>query len=119
MSAKHRCNRDGSKDWFYPVNSLTPAGVGRSRAALLAGASLVALAALAAPDRALAACSGKNQTISSPSTPGPIFGTGGNITVDFAGSVAGGPTGVYAKNCGIGTLTNRGGIGGARRRRLG
>ena len=43
-----------------------------SRAALLAGASLVALGALAAPDRALAACSGKNQTISSPSTPGPF-----------------------------------------------
>src|SRR5271166_6202497 len=72
-----------------------------SRAALLAGASLVALAALAAPDRALAACSGKNQTISSPSFPGPIFGKGGNITVDAVASIAGGPTGVYARNCGI------------------
>ena len=113
MSAKHRCNRDGSKNWSYPVNSLTPASVGRSRAALLAGASLVALAALAAPDRALAACSGQNQTISSPSFPGPIFGKGGDITVDAGASIAGGPTGVYAKNCGIGALSNSGAIGGA------
>src|SRR5271166_4302517 len=110
MSAKHRCNRDGSKNWSYPVNSLTPASVGRSRAALLAGASLVALAALTAPDRAFAACSGKNRTISSSSTPGPIFGKGGNITVDAGASIAGGPTGVYAKNCGIGALSNSGAI---------
>ena len=72
-----------------------------SRAALLAGVSLVALGAFAAPDRALAACSGKDQTISSPSFPGPVFGKGGDITVDAGASVAGGPTGVYARNCGI------------------
>ena len=84
-----------------------------SRAALLASASLIVLAALGLPSAARAACSGANQTISSPSTPGPIFGKGGNITVDAGASVAGGPTGVYAKNCGIGALTNRGGIGGA------
>ena len=118
MSAKHRCNRDGSKNWSYPVNSLTPANAGRSRASLLAGASLIALAALGAPDRAFAACSGKNQTISSPSFPGPIFGKGGNITVDAGASVAGGPTGVYAKNCGIGALTNSGAIRRRRRGRL-
>jgi hypothetical protein len=77
-----------------------------SRTALLAGASLVALAALAAPDQALAACSGHNRSISSPSTPGPVFGKGGNITVDAGASIAGGPTGVYAENCGIGALSN-------------
>jgi hypothetical protein len=113
MRAKHRCNRDGSPKGPYPVNSSTPANVGLSRAALLASASLIVLAALGAPDRALAACSGHNRTISSPSTPGPIFGQGGNITVDAGASIAGGPTGVYAKNCGIGALTNSGAIGGA------
>ncbi len=35
MSTKHRCNRDGSKNWSYPVNPLMPANVGRSRPALL------------------------------------------------------------------------------------
>ncbi len=106
MDAKRRCNCDGSQKGPHPLNLVTLANIGRSRAALLAGASLVVLGALATPDRALAACSGANQTISSPSTPGPIFGkgTGGNITVDAGASVAGGPTGVYAKNCGIGTL---------------
>ncbi len=84
-----------------------------SRASLLAGASFVALGAFAVPDWAFAACSGKNQTITSPLSPGPIFGKGGNIAVDAGASVAGGPTGVYAKNCGIGALRNRGRIGGA------
>jgi len=51
------------------------------RDALLAGASLLALAALASP-RPAAACSGAPQIISAPSTPGPIFGAGGDITVD-------------------------------------
>ena len=111
MSAKHRWN--SAQKASYPVNSFTQAGVGLSRPALLASASLIALAALGGPDRALAACSGKNQTISSPSTPGPIFGKGGNITVNAGASIAGGPTGVYAQNCGIGTLSNSGGIGGA------
>ena len=57
MSAKRRWNRDGSKKGPYPVNSFTPANVGPSRAALLASASLVALAALACRIGA-AACSG-------------------------------------------------------------
>jgi hypothetical protein len=43
MSAKHRCNRHGSQKGPYTVNSLTPANLGRSRAALLASASLIAL----------------------------------------------------------------------------
>ena len=64
MSAKHRCDRDGSQKRLYSVNSLTPANVGLSRAALLASASLIALAALGAPDAARAACNGTNTTIS-------------------------------------------------------
>jgi len=48
------------------------------RAALLAGSSLLALAS----PRPAAACSGAPQIISAPSTPGPIFGAGGDITVD-------------------------------------
>jgi hypothetical protein len=82
-----------------------------SRATLLVGASLLALAALSSP-RPAAACSGADR-VSSPSTPGPIFGKGGNITVNAGTSIAGGPTGVYARNCGIGALSNSGAIGGA------
>ena len=57
-----------------------------SRAALLAGASVFALAALGAPGAARAACSPGEPDHSSPPTPGPIFGKGkgGNITVDAA-----------------------------------
>jgi hypothetical protein len=92
MSAKHRCNWDSSPKRPYLVNSLPPANVGRSRAALLAGASLVALAALAAPDQALAACSGHDQTISTSRT-GPVHSNGGAITVTGSGSILGGPSG--------------------------
>ena len=112
MNAKHRCNQDGSQNEPYPVGPLTPASVGPSRTALLASASLIVLAALGAPDAASAGCNDKNQTISSPSTPGPIFSTGGNITIDAGASVAGGPTGVYAQHCGIGVLSNSGAIDG-------
>ena len=42
--------------------------------------------------------SGVNQIISTPDFPGPVFGTGGNITVEVGASIAGGPTGVYAQN---------------------
>ena len=111
MRAKRRCNRDGSQRARYSFNPVTPASVGRSRPALLASGSLIALAALGAPSASWASCNGKNQTISSPSTPGPIFGKGGNVTVNAGASIAGGPTGVYARNCGIGALTNRGSIG--------
>jgi PEP-CTERM motif len=85
---------------------------GVSNAALLAGASVLVLVPLGS-SRPAAACSGADQVISSPSTPGPIFGTGGDITVDSGASVAGGPTGVYAQNCGIGALSNSGAIDGA------
>jgi hypothetical protein len=44
MSATHRCNRHGAQKGSHSVNS--PANVGRSRSALLASASLIALAAL-------------------------------------------------------------------------
>ena len=56
-----------------------------SRAALLAGASLVAIGALAAPDRALAACSGLDQIISTSRT-GPVLSNGGAITSPAAGA---------------------------------
>src|SRR5271166_6227974 len=80
MSAKHRCNRRGSQKGLYTVNSLTPANVGRSRAALLASASLVALAALGASGVAQAACVPSRQTISGPIA-GPVMSNGGAITV--------------------------------------
>ncbi len=86
---------------------------GRSlRAALLAGASVIALAALGAPGAALA-CSGANQTISTVVS-GPILSTGGSITVLKTGTVDGAPTGVNALSCSISTLTSNGSIfGGA------
>jgi hypothetical protein len=80
---------------------------GLCRAALLAGASLIVLATLAAPDRAWA-CSGANVPPINTPVPGPILGTGGSITVLTHGVVNGGPTGVNALNCSISTLTNSG-----------
>jgi hypothetical protein len=62
-------------------------GRGRaSRAALLAGASLIALGVFAAP--AQAACSGPDQIIST-STAGPIVSNGGAITVTNNGIITG------------------------------
>jgi fibronectin-binding autotransporter adhesin len=58
--------------------------------------------------------SGANQVISAPDFGGPVFGTGGNITVELGASIEGGPTGVYAQNFGIGTLSNQGAIFGGR-----
>ncbi len=112
MSAKHRCHQDGPQEKPYPVNPLTPARVGRSRPTLLASASLIALATLGEPGSAWAGCSGADRTISSSPFPGPILATGGDITVDAGASVAGGPTGVYAQDCGIGVLSNSGAIDG-------
>jgi hypothetical protein len=85
-------------------------GARSSRASLLAGASLVALGAFAAPDRALAQCSGLGQTIST-ATPGPVFSDGGAITVSDTGSITGGlgGDGVDAVTCPITTLTNQSG----------
>ncbi len=81
-----------------------------SRAALLAGASAFALAALGASGVARAACVPSPQIIATP-TPGPIFSNGGAITVTGSGSVTGGPggDGVDAFNCPITTLTNQSG----------
>ncbi len=85
---------------------------GKPRSALLAGASAIAFAAFGCP-AAQAACSGAPQTILSLNYPGPVVGDGGVITVKSGASVAGAPTGVYAGGCGIGTLSNSGGISGA------
>ncbi len=78
------------------------------RAALLAGASAFALAALGASGAARAACFPSPQIIATP-TPGPIFSNGGAITVTGSGSITGGPGGddVDALTCPITTLTNR------------
>jgi hypothetical protein len=89
-----------------------------SRASLLAGASLVALGALAAPDRALAACSGHNQTISTSRT-GPVLSDGGAITVTTSGSVTGssgvtGSDGVDVTSSPAKTIDNSGTITGGR-----
>ncbi len=82
---------------------------GGGQAALMAGASLIALAALGAP--AASACSGHNQTISNLVT-GPIFSTGGQITVLASGTVTGDPDGVDVIDCSATTLTNQGEIPG-------
>ena len=116
MSAKHRCNWDSSRKGSDFVLPLTLASVGHSRAALLASASLLALGALAAPDRALAACSGLNQTISTPTT-GPVLSNGGAIAVTKSGTVTGpsginGLPGVEVTVCSTTMLTNRGAITG-------
>jgi hypothetical protein len=77
-----------------------------SRAALLAGASAFALAALTAAGVARAACVPSLQTIATPMS-GPIFSNGGAITVTGSGSISGGPDGVNALNCPITKLTNQ------------
>ena len=83
-----------------------------SRASLLAGALL----GFAAPDRALAKCSGADQTFSTATT-GPVFSDGGAITVTEMGSVTGashvtGLDGVEAAKCRVTTLSNSGKIAG-------
>jgi hypothetical protein len=80
---------------------------GLKRSALLAGASLIAIAALAAPGSARAACTGANQDFT-----GPITSTGGAITVSMSGSIQGGPTGIDASVCAVTALTNSGAING-------
>jgi hypothetical protein len=102
--------RDGRRKGARFLNPLIAADGRRvSRAALLAGASLVVLATLAVPGAAQAACGGGAQTISGP-TPGPINATGGDITVKSGGIINGHPTGVAAFLCQIGTLSNSGQI---------
>jgi hypothetical protein len=81
-----------------------------SRAALLAGASLTALAALGAPGAARA-CNGADQTISMVVS-GPIFSTDGTITVLSSGTINGGPDGVDASSCSITIVSNSGALSG-------
>ena len=91
----------------------TSAKPGRlSRSALLAGASLAALAALAEPGASWAACAPSTQTISTGVT-GPVLANGGSILATGPGSIAGGAEGVFAENCSITTLSNQGSIGAA------
>ena len=73
--------RRGGPLWARKSPSLDPPPIdwrGLKRGALLAGASLIAIAALAAPGSARAACTGANQDFTTP-TPGPIYSTGGAI----------------------------------------
>ena len=79
-----------------------------SRAALLAGASLVALAALGASGVAQAACVPSRQTISGPIA-GPVMSNGGAITVTGRGKIAGGPDGIDAVKCAITKLAIKAG----------
>jgi hypothetical protein len=79
MGVKNRVWRVRSRKAQGVSNISTFRGARISRASLLTGASLVALSALAAPDRALASCSGSNQTIST-STTGPVVSTGGDTS---------------------------------------
>ena len=113
MGAKHRCNRDGSPRARTPSNPLTLASVGRSRPALLASASLIAVAALWRPGRRLGRLQRGEPDRLVPLHSGPDLRQGRQYYGRRRREVAGGPTGVYAKNCGIGALTNRGGIDGA------
>src|SRR6516165_5689581 len=108
MSAKHRCNLDGSEKRLLPVNSFTPASAGRSRPALLASASLIALAALSAPGVARAACDPSPEIISGPFA-GPVVSNVGAITVTGSGKIACGPDGVDTLACAITTLANQSG----------
>src|SRR5947209_1813586 len=80
MSSRHCCDCSNGHTSLHPAVPLTPAGAARSRAALLAGASLVVLAALGAPGAARAACVPSQQTINRP-TAGPILSNGGGISV--------------------------------------
>ena len=112
MSAKDRRNRDGSQKLVLSGQSLD-AGERRSFAPNSARLRLAHRARdLGEPGAASAGCSDADRTISSSSFPGPILATGGDITVDAGASVAGGPTGVYAQDCGIGVLSNSGAIDG-------
>ncbi len=73
------------------------------------------LAISAAPGRALAGCSGQNQSISTV-TQGPVLSDGGDIFITTTGSVGSGTSqaGVLATVCPVTTLTNTGIIyGGA------
>jgi PEP-CTERM motif len=95
---------------LHVSNPPTTRGERSLRAAMLATASLIALAVLGAPG-ARAACSNVDQTIAE-STPGPVFGTGGSITVLGRGDILGDPQGVFASTCSITALSNNGAVSG-------
>ena len=82
-----------------------------SRAGLLAGASLIALAAFAAPGAALA-CSGLDQMVTT-NVDATLNSNGGMITVTGPGVINGAPDGVDAFQCSLPTLNNSGKIIGA------
>ena len=52
------------------------------------------------------------QIIATP-TSGPVFSNGGAIKVTGSGKISGGAEGVFAANCPITTLSNKGSIGAA------
>jgi hypothetical protein len=112
MGAIDRPRRGRAGKAANGLESFSRVGAGPiSRAALLAGASLVTFGA---PGAALA-CTGADQTISMV-VQGPILGTNGNITVTGAGYISGSggtnPDGVDATSCSISMLTNSGTISG-------
>jgi len=98
MISRLCCDRSSAHKGLHPANASTPAGAARSRAALLASASLIALAAFGTPGAARAACVPSQQTIIRP-TAGPIVSNGGGITVATVGSISGGPDAVDAVSC--------------------
>jgi hypothetical protein len=99
------------KGGAYSRFPLKPARADRSRTALLAGASLIALAAFAAPVAAYA-CSGADQTITN-LVHGTVESTGGSIKVTAGGAIFGNNNGVFAVSCSVTTLGNEGLIAGA------
>jgi hypothetical protein len=112
MSAKQGLGEDDGRKGARLLSLLTAADGRRgSRAALLAGASLIALAALGALDDARA-CVPSSQTISAP-TVGPVLSNDGAIIVTSTGVISGGPDGVDAPTCSISTLSNNGTVAAA------
>jgi hypothetical protein len=97
----------------HPSGVLTAAAGGRALcAALLGGASLLALSAFALPTGARAACNGPDQTFNM-AVAGPANSNGGAITVTNMGTVtgkAGGPFGgtgvLVGPACPATTVTN-------------
>ena len=107
--------RDHARDSNVPNFLRLTCGMRMSRASSLAGASLITLVAFAA-DRALAKCSGPDQTFSTATT-GPVFSDGGAIAVTTRGRITGangvtGLDGVEAAKCRVTTLSNSGKIAG-------
>jgi hypothetical protein len=112
MSAKQSLGEDDGRKGAGLLNRLIATDGRRcSRGALLAGASLIALAALGGSDSAQA-CVPSLQTISAP-TVGPVLSNDGAIVVTSTGVINGGPDGVDAPTCSISTLSNSGTVGGA------